>query len=354
MRIEAITTYEAFANLKDNWEAVYAADPEAQFFLSWTWLSRWLQELQWQWVVLAAKPSAEAPAYIAFFPLKYHARKTREGATSVEIAMAGNRLADYTGFICTPAFEDRALRAFALFIRSKNWNALHLENILASDERLGLFMKHVLPTGFQTVKVDQMDEVGNNNHICPFVRLPADWETYLNTSLSSNTRQKVRRFLKKVETSGELRITHAQAGTIEDNVDILLRYWVAKWGHKLGDELDRIISIFRTMLIHCFDNGSLFLPVLWKGETPIGALASLIDKKKKSLLFYIAGRDTGLSNPPPGFVLHAYSIRYAIGNGFTTYDFLRGNEPYKYLFGAEERHIRHIVVRANKSLNLIG
>jgi CelD/BcsL family acetyltransferase involved in cellulose biosynthesis len=89
-----------------------------------------------------------------------------------------------------------------------------------------------------------------------------------------------------------------------------------------------------------------------KGAIPIGALAILIDKEKKSLLFYIAGRDEALSNPPPGFVLHAYSIRYAISNGFTTYDFLRGNKSYKYLFGAEERRIRHIVVRAKNTRNL--
>lgn len=78
---------------------------------------------------------------------------------------------------------------------------------------------------------------------------------------------------------------------------------------------------------------------------PIGALSILIDTKKRSLLFFLGGRDMTVNNPPPGFVLHAHSIRYAIKNGFRTYDFLRGNEPYKYLFGAREREIRYIVVR---------
>src|SRR5690606_1719747 len=56
-------------------------------------------------------------------------------------------------------------------------------------------------------------------------------------------------------------------------------------------------------------------------------------------LFYIAGRDETFNAPPPGLILHAHSIRYAIQNGFRTYDFLRGNEPYKYSFGTEERRI---------------
>jgi CelD/BcsL family acetyltransferase involved in cellulose biosynthesis len=81
-----------------------------------------------------------------------------------------------------------------------------------------------------------------------------------------------------------------------------------------------------------------------KGEVPLGALALLIDAEKRSLLFYLGGRDATVKSPPPGVVLHAYSIRYAIHRGFTTYDFLRGNEPYKYSFGKEERRIRHVIV----------
>jgi hypothetical protein len=121
---------------------------------------------------------------------------------------------------------------------------------------------------------------------------------------------------------------------------------ILKWGNRKGERLDSIQKIYRTMLMHCFSQGSLFLPVLWKGEIPLGALALLIDPEKRSLLFYVGGRDATVNNPPPGFVLYAYSIRYAIHHGFTTYDFLRGNESYKYSFGKKERRIRHIVVGA--------
>lgn len=354
MRIEAITTYEAFANLKENWEAVYAADPEAQFFLSWTWLSGWLKELSWHWIILAAKPTAEASTYVAFFPLKYRAKKNKQGGTSIEIAMAGNRAADYTGFICIPEFQDNAVQAFAISLESKKWNSLHLENLLVSDQRFNLFLKHFPRDNFARTHVKLFDDVGNiDNNICPYVSLPTDWESYLNNALSTNTRQKVRRFLRKIETCGDVRITHAETDTIEDNLDMLLQFWVSKWGERKGDRLDRIVNVVRNMLTHCFDKEMLFLPVLWKGEMPVGALASLIDKEKRSLLFYIAGRDPALNNPPPGFILHAYSIRYAISNGFTTYDFLRGNEPYKYLFGSEERYIRNVIVRAKNTENTV-
>ena len=54
-------------------------------------------------------------------------------------------------------------------------------------------------------------------------------------------------------------------------------------------------------------------------------LAFLIDERKKTYNFYIGGRDESFKGPPTGLVLHAYAIRHAIANGFTKYDFLRGN-----------------------------
>ena len=40
MQIDIIDSYKAFAELETNWNAVYQKDPEAQFFLSWTWFSK--------------------------------------------------------------------------------------------------------------------------------------------------------------------------------------------------------------------------------------------------------------------------------------------------------------------------
>ena len=42
MRVDVITDRSRLLKLRDNWNEVYAADPDAQFFLSWTWMSAWL------------------------------------------------------------------------------------------------------------------------------------------------------------------------------------------------------------------------------------------------------------------------------------------------------------------------
>jgi CelD/BcsL family acetyltransferase involved in cellulose biosynthesis len=351
MRIDVIDDFESFSRLRENWDALYEADPEAQFFLSWTWLSHWLPTLRHSWFVLAAKPS-DACAYVAFFPLRHRIRHSEEAGFHNDINMAGNHAADYTGFLCRPESQHRAIPALARCLNGLNWTRMHLENIRMSDERLRLFLAHFPERTFRIATIERINkEDGVNNCICPRVALPADWDHYLD-GLSANARQRIRRFVRMVESDGGYRITHADADTIERDVEILLGFWKSRWGLRKRDRLNAILETVRTMLPRCFGSGCLFLPVLWRDDKPLGALASLVDAQKGALLFYVGGRDESVDNPPPGLVLHAHSIRYAIANGFGTYDFLRGNERYKYSLGAEERRIRCVVVGTRTGRNL--
>src|SRR5258708_12057917 len=71
VQIDIIETLPSLARLEDNWNAVYDADPEAQIFLSWKWLSGWLACSEGAWFILAARASDSADApYVAFFPLR--------------------------------------------------------------------------------------------------------------------------------------------------------------------------------------------------------------------------------------------------------------------------------------------
>jgi tetratricopeptide (TPR) repeat protein len=351
MRVNVIESSQSFAQVRGDWEAVYDADPEAQFFLSWTWLSGWLGSLGTPWFVLAARPNETAP-YAAFLPLRLRTKVKKGVGFFNEVIMGGSYAADYTGLICRPDDENEAIPALARHLRQLNWAEWTIENICASDQRLRLLLAGFRPEMFNRAfgkRVNKLDNV--DNCICPYASLPGSWESYLER-LSANTRQKTRRFLRNIESSDELSITLATADTIDRDIDILFRFWTQKWGQRKGARLRSILQNNSQMLRRAAEAGSLFLPVLWKGQAPLGALASLIDPRKRSLLFYMGARDEAFNNPPPGFVLHAYSIRYAIENGFVTYDFLRGNEPYKYSFATDERRIKCVLVSTKNGRNI--
>jgi CelD/BcsL family acetyltransferase involved in cellulose biosynthesis len=103
------------------------------------------------------------------------------------------------------------------------------------------------------------------------------------------------------------------------------------------------------------DNEMVHMPVLWHGDTPVGALASFIDRDKSRLLFFVGGRDRDFRNLPVGLVLHTHNVRWAIENGIRTYDLLRGNEPYKYSLGARQHvQLTSRLIRTKSGRNLNG
>lgn len=352
MRVDVIDSVKAMAQVRADWDAVYGADPDAHVFLSWTWMARWLPHIGTPWFVLAARPDADAP-YVAFLPLWLQTTEQKSGGFQNNLVMGGSFISDYTGILCLPEHQEQAIPAFADQIKTLHWTSLRLEDLCMSRRRTDLFTQAFSRSGFGVATLNRVED-GIDQGICPIAHLPGDWDSYLEEKLSANMRQKVRRLLRQVEESAELRITQADAKTIDRDLDTLLRFWEARWGVRKGERLKDILRNLRAMLRHAFDAGMLFLPVLWQGDRPVCALGTLIDARKKSFLFFLAGRDQTFDGPSSGLVLHAHSIRHAIRNGFVVYDFLRGNESYKYSFGVEERRIESLVLSTKDRKNLGG
>jgi CelD/BcsL family acetyltransferase involved in cellulose biosynthesis len=54
---------------------------------------------------------------------------------------------------------------------------------------------------------------------------------------------------------------------------------------------------------------------------------------------YNSGIDRRYMEYSPGWVLLGYLLKWANENGRETFDFMRGNEDYKYKFGALDRFV---------------
>jgi CelD/BcsL family acetyltransferase involved in cellulose biosynthesis len=201
MRVEIIEGSEAIERLRPEWDAIYDADPEAHYFLSWSWLNGYLAPWGREAFVLAARPDTDGASYVALLPLRL---RTKEGSNTEfcnEINLAGNYISDYAGFLCRPGFEEQALPALAAKVQQLNWRRLRLENFCASERRAELFLRGFSADTFETTQPSLVNPDGTDNSICPSVTLPDDWDRYLETRVSSNTRQKIRRFLRQVESS---------------------------------------------------------------------------------------------------------------------------------------------------------
>ncbi len=358
MKIDVIDSFEKFQALKSNFDFVYRADPQARFFTSWIWLSRILKQYDEDhesWLLLTARLDEKPSNYVAFFPLKVAIQEHNGDYFYNQLSLAGVTDADHDPFVILPEYQNEAISAFAAYLQKREeWSALRMKNVQPTDERLRLFLSQFSQEEFdfhEQCHLSDLDSIDNN--IVPFITLPDNWDQYLQNNLSSNSRQRVKRFLRKIEDSDEYRITQVNADNLESHIGILRQFWKSSWeGRKGTDNCYRTLNHVELSLRHCFENNCLYFPVLWKGDQPLGTIANFMDSAQKTILFLIGGRDDTVKDIPSGIVLHAYSIRYAIQQGFKIYNFLMGNEAYKFSFGAQERHIRTVFIQRKDFVNL--
>lgn len=352
MIVEIVDTMDGFDQLAQNWDEVYLADPHARYFVSHRFLRRWLRAFGGQWFVLAAKPTARSK-YEAFLPLRLRTYARPDGHCVSEILMAGNYGADYTGLVALPARLNSAMPAMAGALKLMHWHQISFDYVDAGDMRYRELLNHFADPAFRIsseFRVNKRDNV--NNLVCPVVHLPGQWELYLE-QLSANTRQKLRRLLRAFEADPSLTITQPTAASIRDDIEKMNALWLTKWSDRKGVErAQRILATNRQMLLDAFANGDLFMPILRQNGQVVAALATMLDPLKRGANFYMTGRDESFEGPSPGLLLHAYSIRALIERNFVTYDFLRGDEPYKALFGTRLEHLQCLRVTTRSGLNL--
>jgi len=75
-------------------------------------------------------------------------------------------------------------------------------------------------------------------------------------------------------------------------------------------------------------------------------VANYAFKRNGVLEFYLSGAadDDAARKFAPGILLHVYNIQALIAEGGSVYDFLRGDERYKYELGAVDRRNRSVVL----------
>lgn len=353
LHVRTIDRYPDFLDLRARWDALFLADPEAQFFLSWQWLSGVLQAHPGEWLVLLAE-NTEGDL-VGCFPLRVRTVwSDTHHQVRTELHFAGRLFwADYGGMLLRPPNEAVFIDALAARLKDMNWSHLILKGFRTSEARMNLFL-HALrdPRLRTTHRQSRINGEATDNLVAPHIALPGMFEDWMTGQLSSNTRQKVRRFTRKLESSDEYHFTESNRETLLRDTLILQALWSRQWGPEKGTETPRLAHRYGQILRDGFERGLLHQLLLWNRQRPIGVLASFIDQPMKRLHFFVGGRDPDFNAFPVGLVMHAYNIRLAIHAGFGEYDFLRGDEPYKYSLGAVDRRLYYPCVITQSGTNL--
>lgn len=175
-----------------------------------------------------------------------------------------------------------------------------------------------------------------------------DGETWL-AQLSSSTRSLYRRRLRQLEAKGSVRYEVARAAPLPTAVlDALIRQktaWCAEQGKRSVFDQPGAGAFFRRLAELGADAGNLHLSSLRCGERIVATHLGFV--QAGVFYWYMPSYDVAFSAVSPGRVMMIKCIGWAIDNGLSEFDFLRGGESYKEGFANGTRDLTDFAFSGN-------
>jgi len=318
--VSRITTLHAFEAERARWEELERLDAHATVFTSWRWLRAYLPVTRLRWSILVLREAGEAVAYLPI---------ARGGwLLDRELYLGGNPRADYTGMIAAPAHEQTAIAAFANALAAARWDAFNACDV--RDPRIEALVQRLAETGSRLAETDPTR--------CLSVALPATWEEFVATKISAKTRVNTLRVERRLaQAHPAFRVSEPVAADLAAHVDAMVLVHHKRWGGNLASARRRYGSLFK----NAHELGVLRMFIYWDGDRPIAGAAGFTDELQSSFGLYMIGFDEDYGKLSPGKGIVGRAIRSAIDAGYTRFDFLRGDEPFKRNYADEVHTTRH-------------
>jgi CelD/BcsL family acetyltransferase involved in cellulose biosynthesis len=320
--------------LHDEWNALLEESASHVPFLRYEYLTTWWQTRgggEWPDATLALITAREDGRLTGAAPLF---RAERDGRP-VLLNVGAIEISDYLDLLARPADLDRFLAELLPFLRSAPlpaWQALHLYNLLDSSATPAALQAAAAARGW-TATQEQLQH-------SPYIPLPGDWETYL-AGIDKKQRHEIRRKMRRLEGSGApwrwYIVTERESleAEIQAFMDLM-----AQDPEKAAFLTPPMREHMRLTIRCAFDAGCLQLAFMEiNGQKAAGYLS--FDYLNR-LWVYNSGIDRSFNEYSPGWVLLGYLLQWANESGRAEFDFMRGDEDYKYRFGAIDRFVLRV------------
>jgi hypothetical protein len=266
-------------------------------------------------------------------------------ASATAVFFGASYHADYATILAAPEDLPEVCDAVAEALADEppsRWDVVDLRRLRAGDpatDALLAAFEWIAPRGCWLVTREQEE-------VCPVLTLAPgmDFEGYLGT-LDKKERHEIRRKIRRAEAAGPIALIKS-ADPFAD-LEAFIDLHQKRWGEEglfpatQGGAASR--RFFAGLFESCAPTGLVELDFLTVGGRRIAAGVILDDGH--TVYYYNAGVEPDARDLSPGVVMVASYIQRAIELGRTRLDFMRGNEPYKYEWGAVDEPIERLLVQ---------
>jgi CelD/BcsL family acetyltransferase involved in cellulose biosynthesis len=326
---------EGLDALRPAWNGLLHRSAFDTIFLTWEWQATWWNLLGRGDLWLLAWQDTDG-ALLGLAPLFL----TDDSGRRTFSLVGCREVSDYLDLIITRGHEAAVYDSFLTWLAGPGapaWDVLDLCNLPETSLTYRQLVEMARARGYQAEATVE--------DVCPIIPLPSSWDDYL-ASLDKHQRHEIRRKLRRIEQ------------------EATPRWYIVEPSHDLQAEMDAFIALhqrsrrekgefmdepmqrfFRSMARVMQEAGWLFLSFM--EVNGVKAASMLCFDYNDAILVYNSGYDPeSYSSLSPGIVLLARCIEYAIQQGRRAFDFLQGNESYKYRFGARDFRVMRAVISA--------
>ena len=361
---------------RDVWDRLVARNPWATPFSAWAFHRAWWDaygENAHEQTIVVIDPEAAADADpVAIVPLMHrHEVETtdaitrttiRQGAhleltpvepTAKAVFFGASYHSDYATVLAAaddlPAVAEALVAELAApsadAAHPADWDVVDLRRLRCGDPTA-----EALAAAFGAREIAEDWTLNlEREDVCPVVTLEPGitFEEYLG-SLGKKERHEIRRKVRRAESAGDVRLEDSEDPLADLPAFIDLHQ--KRWGEKglfpptAGGDQSRVL--FRRLFELFGSDGPIRLSFLTVGGRRIAAGVTI--ESGDGYLYYNAGVDPDARDLSPGVVLVAKLMERAIEAGCRRLDFLRGDESYKYEWGAVDEPIQRLLVRRGR------
>lgn len=337
MELELIDNLTSFQQLEREWNHLLLKSASHVPFLRHEFLSCWWQTLgggEWEegalYILTARDPSQQLQGIAPFF---IHDKTL--------MFIGSYQISDYLDFIVPPNLSGPFIKS--LFDHLENhhsrWKKMDLYNLKQDTPTLPVLKKTAGEKGWET-----RDEVLQP---APCITLPNSWDEYLD-GLENKHKHEIERKIRRAEgyfLPVDWYIVEKEEN-LDGEMDDFLKL-MAYHPEKANFLTDIMRSQLRKIVHTAFKAGWIQLSFLTVGGKK--AAGYLNFDYDNHLWVYNSGIDPTFENLSPGWVLLSYLIQWAINEGRDSFDFMRGDERYKYRFGGVDQYVVKLEIERGPS-----
>ena len=334
MKLTAYTDESVFDELHSEWDDLLHRSTSDLIFCTWEWQSTWwhIYQAGQLWVIACRDDAGRLVGLGSWFIQHANGERVVRTIGCVDVT-------DYVDVIVDPEYADVVQDAFAEFLKHNHdaFDRINLCNIPEASPTLARFPGKLQEHGFE-VEVELQE-------VCPVIELTDDWEAYLER-LDKKQRHEIRRKIRRAESEAALNwYVVDQTHNIDEEVEKFLALMRASHPEKakfLDDPHN--LAFFKAIVPLVFQCGWLKMSFLVVNGTPCAAYCDF-DYNGHIMVYNSGLLPVENAHLSAGIVLLSYNIRDAIANHRAVFDFLRGNETYKYRMGAIDTKVFKLKAR---------